>query len=56
MNRAEVDFHLDPMFPFAYQTSVWPRELTARHLQPDLSGRDWVGVNRGQVIGAGSSR
>jgi hypothetical protein len=56
MNRAEADLHLDPMCPFGYQTSVWLRELIARHLQPYLSGRDRAGVNRGQVIDDGSSR
>lgn len=27
MSRAEVDFHFDPMCPFAYQTSLWLRHV-----------------------------
>jgi hypothetical protein len=31
------------------------QDLIARHLQPYLSGRDWVSVNRGKVIEFGGS-
>jgi 2-hydroxychromene-2-carboxylate isomerase len=29
VSRTEVDFHLDPMCPFAYQTSTWIRNVRA---------------------------
>jgi 2-hydroxychromene-2-carboxylate isomerase len=29
VSRAEVDFHFDPMCPFAYQASVWLRNVRA---------------------------
>jgi 2-hydroxychromene-2-carboxylate isomerase len=29
MSRTEVDFHFDPMCPFAYQASVWLRHVRA---------------------------
>lgn len=30
MTRSTVDFHFDPMCPFAYQTSVWLRDVRAQ--------------------------
>jgi hypothetical protein len=67
-----VDFHLDLMCPYAYQTSLWIREAHLHEIQrpksrsdaeqiaatflPYLQARDWVSIDRGSVVEVGSAR